>query len=107
MSAPRQARLIISFELMALILILGVTPRSKPKSTDDRVTLLRCETILLHGFQLLDKQGKHERPRGTFRRSLDECRLFLVVPDQIYCQPTLRADRNQDDRVETRIPAPE
>jgi hypothetical protein len=106
-SAPSQARLIILFELMAITLILGVTHRLEQRSTDDRVTVLRCKTISSHDFQLLDKQGNYERPRGTFRKSLNECRLFLVVLDQVYCQPALRVDRNQDDRVETRIPAPE
>ena len=98
MSERRQARIVILCDLMAIVLILGVTFRP----SEDRVqvvTLLQCKTL-----PLFDKQGSYERPRGTFRTSLNERRLFLVCTDRVSRQLVLRAHRNQDGRVEKRIP---
>lgn len=103
MSERRQARIVILCDLMTVILILGVTFRP----SEDRVrvvTLLQCKTLPAHEFPLLDKQGSYERPRGTFRTSLNERRLFLVCTDRASRQLVLPADRSQDDRVEKRIP---
>ncbi|HEY0365327.1 MAG TPA: hypothetical protein VGC73_02570 [Pyrinomonadaceae bacterium] len=110
MSAPRQARFIIPFDLLALILILGVTFKSESRPPDERtpiVTLLQCETLPSHESPPFDKQGSYERHRGTFRTSINERQLFLVCTDRVYRQPKLRVDRSRDDRGETRIPAPE
>ena len=108
MSAPRQARNIILYDFIAVILILSVTYKSETSTGEQApITLLQCRTLSLPEFPLLDKQGSYERPRGRFRRSLNEYRLFLVCTDRVYRQPNLRADRSPDDRVETRIPAPE
>jgi hypothetical protein len=109
-SAPRQARFIIPFDLLALILILGVTFKSESRPPDERtpiVTLLQCETLPSHESPPFDKQGSYERHRGTFRTSINERQLFLVCTDRVYRQPKLRVDRSRDDRGETRIPAPE
>jgi hypothetical protein len=102
-SERRQARIVILCDLMAIVLILGVTF----KPSEDRVqvvTLLQCKTLPSHEFPLFDKQGSYERPRGTFRTSLNERRLFLVCTDRVSRQLVLRADRSQDGRVEKRIP---
>src|SRR5215204_3163826 len=109
-SAPRQARFIILFDLTAMILILGVTFKSESRPPDEGapiVTLLQCKTLPSHESPLFDKQGNYERPRGMFRRSINERQLFLVCTDRVYRQPELRVDRSRDDRGETRIPAPE
>ncbi len=103
MSERRQARIVILCDLMAIVLILGVTF----KPSEDRVqvvTLLQCKTLPSHEFPLFDKQGSYERPRGTFRTSLNERQLFLVCTDRVSRQLVLRADRSQDGRVEKRIP---
>src|SRR5215212_884893 len=107
-SAPCQERFIILFDLMALVLILGITFKSESRPTDEGapiVTLLQCKTLPSHESPLFDKQGSYERPRGTFRTSINERQLFLVCIDRVYRQPKLRVDRSRDDRGETRIPA--
>jgi hypothetical protein len=107
-SAPRQTRVISLCDLMVVILILGLTYRPEAIRSEDRaVTLLQCKTLQSHEFPLFDKQGSYERLRGRSRTSLSERQLFLVCTDRVSRQLNLRADRSQDDRVETRIPAPE
>ena len=92
---------------MALILILGVMYRSESARSDDHVpvlTLLQCTTLRSHEPPLFEKKGSFERPRGTFRTPLNERQLFLVCTDRVSRQLSLRVDRSQDDRAETRIP---
>lgn len=108
MSAPRQVRNIIRYDLIVVILILAVTYKSESRSPDvPLVTLLQCKSLPSHEFPLFDNQGSYARPRGTPRTSLNEHRLFLVCTDRVSHQPNPRADRSQDGRVETRLPAPE
>lgn len=107
MSKPRQARIIILRDLIAMILVFGVTYKSEMRPPDDRVpmvTLLQCKTLRSHEYPLFERQGSYERPRGTFRMSLNERRLFLVCTDRVFRQPNLRAGRNQDGRLENRTP---
>jgi hypothetical protein len=103
----RQRRIIILYDFIAVVLILGVTFKSESTVPEPVVTLLQCKSLPSREFPLLDKQGNYERPRGTFRMSLSERQLFLVCTDRVFRQPESRVDRSQDDRVETRIPAPE
>jgi len=84
---------------------LGVAFRSE--STAPNVTLLQCRTLSSLEFPLLDRPGSYERPRGTFRTSTNERRLFLVCTDRVSRQLNLRAAQSQDDRLETKIPGPE
>ena len=110
MRAPRQARIIILCDSMALILILGVLYKSDSGRSDNSArafTLLQCTPLPSHEPPLFDKQGSFERPRGTFRKTLNERQLFLVCIDRASRQLMLRADRSRDGRVETRIPVPE
>lgn len=102
MSVRRQARIVILCEFMAMTLILGVTFKSESTPTEDRVTLLQCQTL-----PRPDKQGSYERPRGTFRISLSGRQLFLVCTDRVSRRLVLQVDRSQDDRPEKRFPAPE
>lgn len=106
MSVRRQARIVILCDLMTMMLILGVTFRP----SEDRVrvvTLLQCKTLPSREFPIFDKQGSYERPRGTFRTSLNERQLLLVCTDRVSRQLVLRADRSQDGRLENRFPNPE
>lgn len=106
MSAPRRGRTIIVWDLVVMILIVGLTYRSGSNPSDHQtVTLLQCKTLASHEFPLVDKQGSYERPRGTSRTSLNERQLLLVCTDRVSRQLNLRADRSQDGHVETRIPA--
>ena len=108
MRAPRQARIIILCDSMALILILGVLYKSDSGRSDNPVrafTLFQCTPRPSHEPPLFDKQGSFERPRGTFRTTLNERQLFLVCTDRVSRQPDPRVDRSQDGRAETRIPA--
>jgi len=105
-SVRRQARIVILGDLMAMILVLGVTFRP----SEDRVrvvTLLQCKTLPSREFPLFDKQGSYERARGTFRTSINGRQLFLVCTDRVSRQLNLRAAPSQDDRVGTRMPDPE
>lgn len=108
MSAARQGRIVILYDVIALILILTVTYKSESRPPDDRlpmVTLVQCKTLPSHEFPLFERQGSYERPRGRFRTSLNERQLFLVCTDRVSRQLKLRVDRSQDDRVETSTPA--
>lgn len=106
MSAARRTRTIILCDLVAVILVFSFGYRSDSNRAEDAaVTLLQCRTLPPHEFPLFDRQGSYERPRGRFRTSLDERRLFLVCTDRVSRQLRLRADRSRDGRVETRIPA--
>jgi len=108
MSAARPRRIVIRYDVIALILILTVTYISAPGPSHDPstpVTLLRCKTLSSHEFLPSERQGSYKRPRGTFRTSLNERQLFLVCTDRVSRQRKLRVDRSQDDRVETKTPA--
>lgn len=108
MSAPRQGRTKILYDVIALILILTVTYKSESRPAPDRapmVTLLQCKTLPSPEFLLFERQGSYKRPRGTFRTSLNERQLFLVCTDRVSRQQKLRVDRSPDDRVETKPPA--
>lgn len=106
MSAPRQTRIVILCDFVAVILILGITFKSE--SGNERtavVTLLQCKTLPSHELPPFEKQGSYERPRGRFRRLINKRQLFLVCTDRVSHQPGLQVDRSQGGRVETRIPA--
>ena len=108
MSAARQGRIKILYDVIALILILTVTYKSESKPSPDRlplVTLLQCKTLPSHEFPLFERQGSYKRPRGTLRTSLNERQLFLVCTDRVSRQQKLRVDRSPDDRGETKPPA--
>lgn len=108
MSAARQGRIIILYDVIALILILTVTYKSESRLSHHRlpmVTLFQCKTLPSHEFLLFVRPGSFERPRGRFRTSLDERQLFLVCTDRVSRQLKLRVDQSQDGRVLTRTPA--
>lgn len=110
MSAARQGRIKIICDVIAVILILIVTYQSGSRPSHDRapmVSLLQCRTLPSHEFLLSERQGSYKRPRGTLRTSLNERQLFLVCTDQVSRQQKPRVDRSQDDRVETKTPAPD
>lgn len=107
MSVRRRARIVILCDFITMILILGISFKSELRPSEDRVTLFQCKTLSSREFPLLDKQGSYERPRGTFRTSLNERQLLLVCTDQVSHRLVLRVDRSLDDRLENRIPARE
>jgi hypothetical protein len=103
-SATRQPRIIILCDFMAVILILNVMFRSESKPPDARtpiITVLQCKTLPSHD-PLFEKEVSYELPNRISRR-LNGRELFLVCTDRGSRQANLRADRNQEDRVETRI----
>jgi len=106
--SPRQGRIIILYDVIALILILAVTYKSELRPSHHRFPMViqfQCKTFPSHEFLLFERQGSYGRPRGRFRTSLNERQLFLVCTDRVSRQLKLRVDRSQDGRVLTRTPA--
>lgn len=105
MNARHQMRNIM---LLAMLLILAMKGYAEPNTADSSLPMiipLQCKTLSSRECLLFEKQGSCEGPRGTFRRSLNECRLCLVCSARVFRQPNRRADRSRDGRVETKTPA--
>lgn len=67
MSAARQRRIVIRYDVIALILILTLTYISASGPSHDQlppVTLLQCKTLPWHEFLPSERQGSYKRPRG-------------------------------------------